>query len=84
MQILRLDVLQAHEALNPCGEGVGGAIGVEGDYVSKAGEGHGLILIVFLSFSCVLFDICVTACFAFLFFDSRYFLGGWRAKWISI
>ena len=50
MQIFRLDVLEAHETLYARGERVGGQPGRDGDYVSKAGEGHGRFSGKFLPF----------------------------------
>jgi hypothetical protein len=33
-------MFKPHESLDPRGERVGGPCGGEGDYISKAGEGH--------------------------------------------
>ena len=44
VQVLWLDVLESHEAVNACGGGVGCPRGGEVDYVSEAGEGHGQVL----------------------------------------
>ena len=43
MQVLWLDVLESHEAVNACGGRIRDAVCVEVDEVSEAGEIHGRV-----------------------------------------